>query len=104
MLIEKKINGWSFTTEEQNGLWHLVYDDDNNIVAFFESTKTTSTSVNLFVGTKEECDQYIIDHALVLPVSKSNSEPYQLKQQYNSRDLRPYLFYSRRQSENTFDQ
>ena len=65
MLINKQPNGWSFTTEEQNGLWHLAYDDDKNVAAFFESTKTTSTSLNLFVGTKEECDQYIIDSELI---------------------------------------
>lgn len=65
MLIEKQPDGWSFTTEEQTGLWHLAYDDEKKVTAFFESTQTTSTGSNLFVGTKEECDQYIIDNGLI---------------------------------------
>jgi hypothetical protein len=77
MLIEKQPNGWSFTTEDQNGLWHLAYDDNKNVAAFFESTKTTSTSLNLFVGTKEECDQYIIVNELILPLIEDVSEPSQ---------------------------
>jgi len=65
MIIEKQPDGWSFTTEEQTGLWHLAYDDEKKVTAFFESTQTTSTGSNLFVGTKEECDQYIIDSGLI---------------------------------------
>jgi hypothetical protein len=65
MIIDKQPDGWSFSTEEQNGLWHLAFDDNKKIVAYFESINETSTSVNLFVGTKEECDQYIIDNNLI---------------------------------------
>jgi hypothetical protein len=59
MRIEKTINNWSFSTEEQNGLWHLIFDNDNNVITLFESIGITSTQENLFVGTKEECDQCI---------------------------------------------
>lgn len=65
MLIQKDTNNWSFSTEEQNGLWHLIYDNDKNVITLFESVGITSTQENLFVGTKEECDQYIIDNNLI---------------------------------------
>ena len=65
MLIQRDTNNWSFSTEEQNGLWHLIYDNDKNIIMLFESIGITSTQENLFVGTKEECDQYIIDNELI---------------------------------------
>jgi hypothetical protein len=66
MLIQRDTNNWSFSTEEQNGLWHLIFDNNNNVVALFESIGLTSTQENLFVGTKKECDQYIIDNSLIL--------------------------------------
>jgi hypothetical protein len=65
MLIQRDTNNWSFSTEEQNGLWHLIYGNDKNIIMLFESIGITSTQENLFVGTKEECDQYIIDNELI---------------------------------------
>ena len=65
MLIEKDINGWSFSTEDQNGLWHLVFDNNKNIITMFESVGITSTQENLFVGTREECDQYIVVNELL---------------------------------------
>ncbi len=66
MIILKNLNGWSISTEEQNGLWHLVFDD-NNVVAFFESFGQTSTQKNLFVGTKEQCDAFALENNLILP-------------------------------------
>lgn len=65
MLIQRDINNWSFSTEEQTGLWHLIYDNDKNVIMLFESIGITSTQENLFVGTEEECDQYIIDNELI---------------------------------------
>ena len=66
MLIEKDINGWSFSTKDQNGLWHLVFDNNKNVIALFESVGITSTQENLFVGTREESDQYINENNLIL--------------------------------------
>jgi hypothetical protein len=67
MIISKNANDRSISTEEQNGLWHLIFDDDNNVAAFFESVGQTSTQKNLFVGTKEECDAFISENSLILP-------------------------------------
>ena len=64
MLIEKHENGWSFTDESHLGLWHLAYTDDKVIAMFKQSDLSTSTSVNLFVGSKEECEQHILDNNL----------------------------------------
>ena len=72
MLIERDINNWSFSTEEQNGLWHLVFDNDNNVAAFFESVGQTSTQKNLFVGTKEECDAFVSENNLNLPPTEED--------------------------------
>jgi hypothetical protein len=66
MIIPKNANDWSISTEQQNGLWHLVFDNDSNVVAFFESVGQTSTQKNLFVGTKEECDAFILENNLIL--------------------------------------
>jgi hypothetical protein len=76
MLTQRDIYNWSFSTEEQNGLWHLIFDNDKNVITLFESIGITSTQENLFVGTKEECDQYIIDNGLIYfnPESVPNEE------------------------------
>lgn len=74
MLIQRDTNNWSFSTEEQNGLWHLIFDNDKNVITLFESIGITSTQENFFVGTKEECDQYISDENLVISNSET-SEP-----------------------------
>ena len=66
MIIPKNAINWSISTEEQNGLWHLVFGDDNSVAAFFESIGQTSTQKNLFVGTKEECDAFISENNLIL--------------------------------------
>jgi len=66
MLIQRDTNNWSFSTEEQNGLWHLIFDNNKHVITLFESIGITSTQENLFVGTKEQCDQYIIDENLFL--------------------------------------
>lgn len=66
MIILKSANDWSISTAEQNGLWHLVFGDDNSVAAFFESVGQTSTQKNLFVGTKEECDVFILENNLIL--------------------------------------
>jgi hypothetical protein len=65
MLTQRDTNNWSFSTEEQNGFWHLIYDNNNNVITLFESIGITSTQENLFVGIKEECEQYIIDNNLI---------------------------------------
>lgn len=65
MLIQKETNGWSFSLEEQNGLWHLLFNNDKNVIMLFESVGITSTQENLFVGTKEECELYIADNELL---------------------------------------
>ena len=71
MLIQRDINNWSFSTEEQNGLWHLIFDNDNNVITLFESIGITSTQENLFVGTKEECEAKVSE--LNLPLASNNS-------------------------------
>jgi hypothetical protein len=65
MLIERNVNNWSFSTEEQNGLWHLIYDNNKNVITLFESIGITSTQENLFVGTKEECVAKITELGLL---------------------------------------
>ena len=77
MLIQKDINNWSFSTEEQNGLWHLIFDNNKNVITLFESIGITSTQENLFVGTKEECDQYIIDNGLHHNIVVLEGDPIQ---------------------------
>jgi hypothetical protein len=72
MIIQKNTNNWSFSTEEQNGLWHLIFDNDKNVITLFESIGITSTQENLFVGTKEECEQYIIDEGLYYAIIDEN--------------------------------
>ena len=64
MIMQRDTNNWSFSTEEQNGLWHLIYDNNNNVIILFKSIGITSTQENLFVGTMEECYQYIFDNKL----------------------------------------
>ena len=74
MIIQKNTNNWSFSTEEQNGLWHLIFDNDKNVITLFHSIGITSTQENLFVGTKEECEQYIIDEGLYYEILDENSQ------------------------------
>ena len=38
---------------------------NKNIITMFESVGITSTQENLFVGTREECDQYIVVNELL---------------------------------------
>ena len=70
MLIEKQENGWSLSTAEHTGLWHLIFRD-KIIIDFFESTTTTSTSMDLFIGTLDELNQYIIDNNLTYDTENS---------------------------------
>lgn len=79
MLIEKQENGWSFTDQTHSGKWRLAYTDDNVIALFLQSDQSVSTSVNLFVGSKEECEQHILDNNLTPEVMPPNEE-----YQYNS--------------------
>lgn len=65
MIIEKQENGWSFTDETHTGLWCLVYTDNKIIAVFSRLEAPISTSVNLFVGSQEECEQHTIDNELV---------------------------------------
>ena len=76
MLIEKQENGWSFTDETHSGKWRLAYTDDNVIALFLQSDQSVSTSVNLFVGSKEECEQHILDNNLI-PEIMPVTEEYQ---------------------------
>jgi hypothetical protein len=50
----------------------LVFDNDNNVAAFFESVGQTSTQKNLFVGTKEECDAFISENNLIPPPTEED--------------------------------
>ena len=72
MLIEKQENGWSFADENYTGLWYLAYTDDKVIAVFIQSEKAISTSVNLFVGSQEECEQHIIDNELVYEIATND--------------------------------
>ena len=74
MLIVKHKNGWSFTDKTHRGLWHLAYTDDKVIALFLQSDQSISTSVNLFVGSKEECEQHIIDHNLIYEIMLADEE------------------------------
>jgi hypothetical protein len=74
MIIEKHENGWSFTDETHKGLWHLAYTDDKVIALFLQSEQSISTSVNLFVGSNEECEQHIIDRNLIYEVMLADEE------------------------------
>ena len=76
MLIEKQENSWSFTDETHSGKWRLAYTDDNVIALFLQSDQSVSTSVNLFVGSKEECEQHILDNNLI-PEIMPVTEEYQ---------------------------
>jgi hypothetical protein len=67
MIIEKNSQGWSFSTDDHKNLWHLLFDDSKNIISYNLESLYTSTQANLFVGTLEECEQYIIDNNLVRP-------------------------------------
>ena len=73
MLIEKQENGWSFADENYIGLWYLAYTDDKVIAVFLQSEKAISTSVNLFAGSQEECEQYIIDNELVYELTTNDN-------------------------------
>ena len=72
MIIEKNSEGWSFSTDEHKNLWHLVFDDNKNVNLYYLAPLYTSTQGNLFVGTKEECDQYIIDNGLIYNKPEEN--------------------------------
>lgn len=76
MIISKNSNGWSISTEGQNGLWHLIFDD-NSAIALFESIGQTSTQLNLFVGTKEQCDAKIDELGLFVTANESLNEVQQ---------------------------
>jgi hypothetical protein len=78
MIIEKNSQGWSFSAEEHENLWHLVFDDSKNIISYNLEPLYTSTQANLFVGTLEECEQYIIDNNLVRPPVMEEVPPMQL--------------------------
>lgn len=65
MIIEKNTEGWSYSTDEHKNLWHLVFDDEKNVGAYYLADQYTSTQANLFIGTKEECDQYISENELI---------------------------------------
>jgi hypothetical protein len=69
MIIEKNSEGWSFSANEHKNFWHLVFDEEKNVSSYHLEPLYTSTQANLFVGTKEECDQYIIDNGLIIPIS-----------------------------------
>jgi hypothetical protein len=43
------------------------------VITLFESVGITSTQENLFVGTKEECEQYIIDEGLYYATIDENT-------------------------------
>jgi hypothetical protein len=86
MIIEKNLEGWSFSTDEHKNLWHLIFGDDKIVSSYYHAPLYTSTQANLFVGTKEECDQHIIDQNLILPVTEVTSEPYQPEPLYSSQD------------------
>jgi hypothetical protein len=80
-LIEKHENGWSYADESDTNLWYLVYTDGKVIVVFKQSTQSMSTSVNLFVGSKEECEQHILDNDLAYEVMPEDS-PYETGEEF----------------------
>lgn len=63
MTIEPNNEGWSF--DESVG-WKLIHNGD--IIIFFEETdNTVSTQEQLFIGTREECQNEIERLGLVYP-------------------------------------
>ena len=64
-MLQHTNSEWSFSGTSYIPVWHLLFDDDKNVIEFFESTSSTSTTINLFVGTREECECYIRDNKLV---------------------------------------
>ena len=63
MNINSNSEGWRF--DESVG-WKLIHNDID--VIFFEETdKAISTQENLFIGTKEECDEHIAALGLHFP-------------------------------------
>ena len=66
MHIQKHENGWSFADEHEHAdIWYLVYADNKIVNLFVPAEKSISTSANLFVGMYEECEQHILDNALI---------------------------------------
>ncbi len=63
MDIEPNSEGWSFSSEDQTGLFHLVHDG-SVVIALFESVGITSTQNHLFIGTEQECQNKIIELGL----------------------------------------
>jgi hypothetical protein len=77
-LIEKHENGWAYIDNHDlaHDSWYLVYTDDKVIAHFLQSEQSISTSVNLFVGSKEECEQHILDNDLAYEVMPEDP-PYE---------------------------
>jgi hypothetical protein len=73
-MLQPKNNGWSYSKGTRAGAWHLLFDDDKNVIEFFESTSTTSTTINLFVGTREECEEFILGNGLVLDTGTASEQ------------------------------
>ena len=70
-MLKHKTNGGSVIDTSYVPTCYLLVDDDKNIIEFFESTSSISTTVNLFVGGHEECERYIQDNELQYqPVSE----------------------------------
>lgn len=56
-----EVNGKSIEINESPNVncWKLIYDNNDQILAMFESTGYTSTINNLFCGTEQECKDFI---------------------------------------------
>lgn len=74
MIKDTSTKNWTFSTEDQTGLWHLIYDDDKNVISFFKSNGITSTQENLFVGNEIDCNIFIYNEGLKIMTSETSTE------------------------------
>ncbi len=50
------LEGKTITKTDKGDFWRLIYDNEDNVVALFESDGITQTPLNIFIAsTKEEC-------------------------------------------------
>lgn len=73
MLVTSDNNGWSISPEPDASTFHLVYDDQSQIVDYFQAEGITSTQLHLFVGTEAECQSYIADQGLQFPAEPTET-------------------------------
>jgi len=60
------LEGKTINKTDKGDFWRLIYDNEDNVIALFESDGITQTPLNLFIAsTKEECLSKIDELGLV---------------------------------------